>query len=247
LAIVARSARPFGVLLPDLPPVRSKDRLDESSPSKICSGGPWRWISTRRPARCLPQLISCHATEMERARDRQSLRRRADREGRPRRGLAGGGVAPRAHAPRSLGSQGPPRAQRRATPHEADGRRARSRAGSAPRRLIGTPGSLSRRHARPHTPSAGNRSAIGFSVPPGGIEPPTHGLGNRCSSPLSYGGEAAADIRQRSSDSSIQHPGPASNASGVASARRWTLSVLISGYGAHTSPVIGSAVAALFA
>ncbi len=26
-------------------------------------------------------------------------------------------------------------------------------------------------------------------MPPGGIEPPTHGLGNRCSSPLSYGGE----------------------------------------------------------
>jgi hypothetical protein len=26
-------------------------------------------------------------------------------------------------------------------------------------------------------------------VPPGGIEPPTRGLGNRCSSPLSYEGE----------------------------------------------------------
>jgi hypothetical protein len=48
-------------------------------------------------------------------------------------------------------------------------------------------------------------------------------------------------------DSSIQHRGPGSNASGVASARPWTLSVLGSGYGAHTLPVIGSAVAALFA
>src|SRR5438445_12698683 len=36
---------------------------------------------------------------------------------------------------------------------------------------------------RPASPEAGHHT-----VPPGGIEPPTHGLGNRCSSPLSYGG-----------------------------------------------------------
>ena len=38
--------------------------FSSSSPSQICSIGPWSWMSTRRPARCLPQLISCQATEM---------------------------------------------------------------------------------------------------------------------------------------------------------------------------------------
>ncbi len=35
-----------------------------SSPSQICSTRPCRWMSTRRPPRCLPQVISCQATEM---------------------------------------------------------------------------------------------------------------------------------------------------------------------------------------
>ena len=34
-----------------------------SSPSQICRVGPWTWMSTRRPARCLPQLICCQVTE----------------------------------------------------------------------------------------------------------------------------------------------------------------------------------------
>ena len=35
-----------------------------SSPSQVWIVGHCRWMSTRRPARCLPQLIACHATEM---------------------------------------------------------------------------------------------------------------------------------------------------------------------------------------
>ena len=62
--IVARSARSGGVLLADLLPVVTHHGLESSSASKICITGPCRWISTRRPARCLPQLISCQATEM---------------------------------------------------------------------------------------------------------------------------------------------------------------------------------------
>jgi hypothetical protein len=41
----------------------------------------------------------------------------------------------------------------------------------------------------PRTPPQRPDPRPHLSVPPGGIEPPTHGLGNRCSSPLSYGGE----------------------------------------------------------
>src|SRR3954447_9317751 len=36
------------------------------------------------------------------------------------------------------------------------------------------------------------------SVPPAGIEPATHGLGNRCSSPLSYEGRGRAKQKSRS-------------------------------------------------
>jgi hypothetical protein len=85
------------------------------------------------------------------------------------------------------------------------------------------------------------------SVPPGGIEPPTHGLGNRCSSPLSYGGDAAEDIKQPSSESSIQHAGPASNVRRRPRAHGGRLDVDRSRTYDQTSPVIGSAVAALFA
>src|SRR6188472_2332298 len=79
-------------------------------------------------------------------------------------------------------------------------------------------------------------------VPPGGIEPPTHGLGNRCSSPLSYEGEDGADREpsRRSTTPSLRYrqrprrgrtalaaAGPASYVSWFAPRRRgvvWTVS-----------------------
>jgi hypothetical protein len=38
--------------------------LMSSGPSQICIVGPCRWISTLWPARCLPQLTCCQATEI---------------------------------------------------------------------------------------------------------------------------------------------------------------------------------------
>jgi hypothetical protein len=63
-AIVARSARLRRVLLAHLLLVGSKDGLDEFLAVQICGVGPSRWMSTRRPSRCLPQLICCQATQM---------------------------------------------------------------------------------------------------------------------------------------------------------------------------------------
>jgi len=63
VVMVARSSpspRASSYLLP----VRAQDRLEELVTVPDLHRRPCRWMSTRRPARCLPQLISCHATEM---------------------------------------------------------------------------------------------------------------------------------------------------------------------------------------
>src|SRR5512143_1046317 len=63
-------------------------------------------------------------------------------------------------------------------------------------------------------------------VPPGGIEPPTHGLGNRCSSPLSYEGEGTGGPGGAATNESVSRrvgssfePGPLLAGPGS----RWTL------------------------
>ena len=45
-------------------PLARRTVLMSSPPSQICSVGPSTWTSSRRPARCLPQLICCQVTEM---------------------------------------------------------------------------------------------------------------------------------------------------------------------------------------
>src|SRR5204863_3914783 len=52
-------------------------------------------------------------------------------------------------------------------------------------------------HVTPERPAS--PEARHTSVPPGGIEPPTHGLGNRCSSPLSYGGGLPENVAENPS------------------------------------------------